>query len=84
MFQVWFFPQQFPSRCISFLSYIGNNNYNISGYLCDMWTIKTESYSTKHSLQHIKGIEAADPRFQETYCTCKMQWYVIGMLLIIC
>ena len=35
------------------------------------------------ALQHIKGIEAADPRCQETYCTCKMQWYVIGMLLII-
>ena len=35
------------------------------------------------ALQHIKGIEAAYPRFQETYCTCKIQWYVIGMLLII-
>ena len=35
------------------------------------------------ALQHIKGIEAVHPRFQETYCTCKMQWYVIGMLLII-
>ena len=35
------------------------------------------------ALRCIKGIEAADPRFQETYCMCKMQWYGIGMLLII-
>ena len=35
------------------------------------------------ALQHIKGIEAADPRFQDRYGPCKMQWYVIGMLLII-
>ena len=35
------------------------------------------------ALQCIKGMEAAYPRFQETYCMCKMQWYVIGMLLII-
>ena len=35
------------------------------------------------ALQHIKGIEAVDPRFQEIYCMCKMQWYIIGMFLII-
>ena len=35
------------------------------------------------ALQHIKGIEAADQRFQKIYFTCKMQWYIIGMLLMI-
>ena len=33
------------------------------------------------ALQHAKGIEAADVK--NMYCTCKTQWYVIGMLLII-
>ena len=35
------------------------------------------------ALQYIKGIEAADPGYQDIYCVCKMQWYIIGMLLII-
>ena len=35
------------------------------------------------ALQHIKGIEAADPRYQDIYCMCKMQWYIICMLLIV-
>ena len=33
------------------------------------------------ALQPAKGIEAADAK--DMYCMCKMQWYVIGMLLII-
>ena len=24
------------------------------------------------ALQHVKGIEATDPRYQEIYCACKM------------
>ena len=35
------------------------------------------------AFQHIKGLEAADPRYRDIYCTCKMQWHIIGMLLII-
>ena len=36
------------------------------------------------ALQCIKRIEAADPSVpRHTYCACKMQWYIIGMLLII-
>ena len=35
------------------------------------------------ALQHIKGTEAGDPRFQDIYWSCEMQWYMIGMLLII-
>ena len=35
------------------------------------------------TLQCIKGTEAADPGFQDVNCACKMQWYIIGMLLII-
>ena len=44
---------------------------------------KLNTLVTNIALQHIKGIEAADPRFQEIYCTCKMQWYIMGMSLII-
>ena len=35
------------------------------------------------ALQYIKGTEAADPGFQDINCMHKMQWYIIGMLLII-
>ena len=48
-----------------------------------MWTIKTKNLVANITLQYIKGIEAADPRYQDIYCACKMQWYIIGMLLII-
>ena len=33
------------------------------------------------ALQCAKGVEAADVK--DMYCTCKTQWYIIGMLLII-
>ena len=33
--------------------------------------------------QCIKGTEAAHPGFQDIDCIHKMQWYIIGMLLII-
>ena len=48
-----------------------------------MQTIKAKTLVANIALQHIKGIEAADPRYQDIYCVCKMQWYIIGMLLII-
>ena len=35
------------------------------------------------ALQQMKGIEAADPRFQEIHCTSKTQWYMIALLLLI-
>ena len=36
------------------------------------------------SLQPLKGVDATDPnRFQDVYCTCKMQWYTLAMLLFI-
>ena len=44
-----------------------------------MWTIKIENFGSKHSLTACQGIEAANPRNQ----ACKMQWYIIGILLII-
>ena len=36
-------------------------------------------------LQEIKGTNAAfdQDRFKDIYCTCKMQWYIIAMLLLI-
>ena len=38
---------------------------------------------TSIALQFIQGKEAADPRFQDVKCMCKIQWYIIGILLII-
>ena len=35
------------------------------------------------SLQHLKGVEVTDPRFQDVYCTCKTQWYTIALLILI-
>ena len=35
------------------------------------------------TLQHLKGTKATNPRFQDVYCTCKMQWYMLAMLLLI-
>ena len=35
------------------------------------------------ALHHLKGIEVTDPRFQGVYCTCKIQWYTLAMLLLI-
>ena len=48
-----------------------------------MQTIKTKNVVANIALQHIKGTEAADPMFQDIYCVCKMQWYIIGLLLLI-
>ena len=32
------------------------------------------------ALHHITGVEATDTnRFQDAYCTCKMQWYSLAM-----
>ena len=44
---------------------------------------KLETLASNIALQHAKGIEAADAKHQDIYCVCKIQWYVIGMLLII-
>ena len=38
---------------------------------------------TNIALQQLKGVEATDLRFQDIYCTCKMQWYMIALLLLI-
>ena len=48
-----------------------------------MWYVDNQTLVANIALQHIKGIETADPRYQDIYCMCKMQWYIIGMLLII-
>ena len=47
-----------------------------------MLTIKTENFGSKHNLTAYQRNRSRDPGFQEIYCTCKMQWYIIGMLLI--
>ena len=44
---------------------------------------KLKTWVANIALQHIRGIKAADPRYQDIYCVCKMQWYIIGMLLTI-
>ena len=35
------------------------------------------------ALQHVKGIKAAHPRYEDIHCECKMQWYIVDLLLII-
>ena len=48
-----------------------------------MQTMKLKTLVANIALQCIKGIEAADPRCQDIYCACKIQWYIIGILLLI-
>ena len=42
---------------------------------------KLKSFSNKHTMQRIKAVEAAD--MSGMLCTCKTQWYIMGMLIII-
>ena len=50
--------------------------------ICSHTKLKTLVANT--ALQHIRGVEATDPnRFQDIYCTCKIQWYTLAMLLLI-
>ena len=46
---------------------------------------KLKSLVTSIALQQIKGMDAAldQDRFKDIYCTCKIQWYTIAMLLLI-
>ena len=68
--------------CVSVCK-VSNNYYNVSGNLYGMRTIKLKTLLTNKALQHVKGIKAADPRYQDINCACKIQWYIIGILLII-
>ena len=43
---------------------------------------KLKTFVANIALQCIKGTEAANPRFQDMYCACKMQWYIIALLLL--
>ena len=38
---------------------------------------------TNVDLQQLKRVEATDPRFQDIHSTCKTQWYMIALLLLI-
>ena len=42
---------------------------------------KLKALVTNIAMQRIKTVEAAD--VSDMLCTCKMQWYIIGMLTII-
>ena len=44
---------------------------------------KLKAMVTNIALQHLKGVEAIDSRFQDVYCTCKIQWYIIALFLLI-
>ena len=41
---------------------------------------KLKALVTNIAMQGIKGVEATD--VSDMLCTCKMQWYIMGMLLI--
>ena len=42
---------------------------------------KLKALVTNIGMQRIKAVEAAD--MSDMLCTCKMQWYIMGMLIII-
>ena len=42
---------------------------------------KLKALVTNISMQRIKAVEAAD--MSDILCTCKTQWYIMGMLIII-
>ena len=42
---------------------------------------KLKALVTNIAMQRIKAFEAAD--MNDMLCTCKMQWYIMGMLIII-
>ena len=44
-----------------------------------------KSLVTSIALQQIKGTDAAfdQERYKDIYCTCKIQWYTIAVLLLI-
>ena len=42
---------------------------------------KLKALVTNISMQHIKGVEATD--MSDMLCTCKTQWYIVGMLIIL-
>ena len=42
---------------------------------------KLKALVTNIAMQRIKAVEAAD--MNGTLCTCKTQWYIMGMLIII-
>ena len=42
---------------------------------------KLKALVTNIAMQRIKAVEAAD--MSDMFCTCKTQWYIMGMLIII-
>ena len=42
---------------------------------------KLKALVTNIAMQHIKGVEATD--VSDMLCTCKTEWYIKGMLIII-
>ena len=42
---------------------------------------KLKALVTNIAMQQIKGVVATD--MNDMFCTCKMQWYIMGMLIII-
>ena len=44
---------------------------------------KLKTLVTNMALQQMKGIVTADPRLQDIHCTCKTQWYMTALLLLV-
>ena len=47
----------------------------------NVWKSKLKVLVTNIVMQQIKTVEATDVRYM--LCTCKTQWYIMGMLIII-
>ena len=74
----------FHDRYISFCGCIDHNSSDIGIIYVICSHSKLKTLVANIALQHLKGVEATDPnRFQDVYCTCKMQWYTLAMFLLI-
>ena len=80
-FQVWFFPEQFFADILLFSAALVTITITLVVIYMICGQSKLKALVANIALQCAKGIEAAD--VNDMLCTCKTQWYTIGILLII-
>ena len=80
-FKIQIIPKQFSSRH----TYIHSHTYNSDHTLVIIYVMygqsKLKALVMNIVMQRIRTVEAAD--MSDMLCTCKMQWYIMGMLTII-
>ena len=74
--------KQFPSQCTYMHSHTYNSDYNTN--YKNIWIYrqsKLRALVTNIAMQRIKAVEATE--VSDMLCTCKTQWYIMRMLIII-